>query len=248
LRATPTGAKTHVAHRSESGSRREARQSAVRSLRALGRDRTFILLTLLLAGYWFLWAQINISVPLAAIQLEGLAQGPKLAALAFAINAGPAILFQYPLVRVLGPRYPARLLLAISIGLCGMAMALVFATPLVPVFLAGIVLFALARMLIGPLINVVTADMAPAGMLGAYFGFGALSVALGAGGGQYIGGFLYDIATRQHLPIALWGTLLAVGIGGALGVSRLRLPAYAVSAKPDEDEIEDATRRASSSI
>lgn len=194
------------------------------TLRALGRDRPFIWLTVLLAGYWFLWAQMNITVPLMAIQLAGTRRGPGLAALAFAINAAPAILLQYPAVRLFGSRYRAGLLLAISSGLCGVGMALVFAAPFVPLFLAGVTFFALARMLIGPLSNVVTAELAPAGMLGAYFGFGALSVAVGAGGGQYVGGFLFDIASRHHLPLALWGTMLAVGLVVALGLWRLRLP------------------------
>ena len=200
------------------------RKSVLPELRVLGRDRAFIALTALLAGYWFLWSQMNITVPLAAIRLAGPTQGARLAALAFAINAAPAILLQYPAVRLLGPRFPARLLLAISTALCGMGMALVFATPYIPFFLAGVGFFALARMLIGPLTNVVTAEMAPAGMLGAYFGFGALSVAIGAGGGQYIGGSLFDLATRQHLPLALWGTMLFVGVVVAIGLWRLRLP------------------------
>jgi DHA1 family multidrug resistance protein-like MFS transporter len=87
-------------------------------------------------------------------------------------------------------------------------------------------------MLIGPLSNVVTAELAPAGMLGAYFGFGALSVAIGAGGGQYAGGFLFDIASRHHLPLALWGTMLAVGLVVALGLWRLRLPERDLSCQP----------------
>ena len=206
------------------GGRAESRLAVGPTLRILGRDRVFIALTLLLAGYWFLWAQMNITVPLAAIQLVGPTRGPQLAALAFAINAGPAILLQYPAVRLLGPRYSTRLLLAVSTGLCAVGIALVFATPHVPLFLAGVTLFALARMLIGPLINVVTADLAPIGMLGAYFGFGALSIAIGAGGGQYIGGILYDIAFRWHLPFALWGTMLAVGLIVTVGLWRLRLP------------------------
>ncbi|HKV85452.1 MAG TPA: MFS transporter [Ktedonobacterales bacterium] len=200
------------------------RRSVRPTLRALRHDRAFIWLTALLAGYWFLWAQINITVPLVAIQIAGRTRGPQLAALAFAINAAPAILLQYPAVRLFGPRYPAGLLLAISTGLCGMGMALVFATPLVPLFLAGVAFFALARMLIGPLSNVVTAELAPSGMLGAYFGFGALSVAIGAGSGQYAGGSLFDFATSHHAPLALWGTMLAVGLVVALGLWRLRLP------------------------
>jgi hypothetical protein len=69
------------------------------------------------------------------------------------------------------------------------------AAPGVTVFLLGVLLFVLARTVIWPTINTVTAERA-AGMLGASFGFGALAIALGAGAGQITGGWLYDIATR----------------------------------------------------
>jgi MFS transporter, DHA1 family, multidrug resistance protein len=190
------------------------------TLRTLWSDRSFVWLTALLAGFWFLWAQINITVPLAAAQLGGA----RLAGVAFAINAAPAILLQYPVARFVGQRYPARVVLAISVALCGAGMALAFASPSLAVFFGGISIFALARMLIWPMVNVVTADMAPAGRLGAYFGFGALAVAIGAGVGQFAGGFLYDAAHTYHQPALLWVSMILVGAGVAVGLWRLPLP------------------------
>lgn len=192
-------------------------------VRALLTDRTFVWLTILLAGFWFLWAQINITVPLAAVQLGGPERGAQLAALAFAINAGPAILLQYPLTSFIGTRYPAQLVLAICVAVCGLGMALVFAAPVLLFFVAGVALFALARMLIWPTVNVVTADLAPTGMLGAYFGFGALAVAVGAGTGQFAGGFLYDAARSHGQAAFLWAPFLVIGLVAAYGLIRLRL-------------------------
>jgi DHA1 family multidrug resistance protein-like MFS transporter len=191
-----------------------------RTLRALCHDRVLVWMTALLAGFWFLWAQMNISVPLAAAQLGG----PRLVALAFVANAGPAILLQYSLARYTGARYSARALLGTSCAMSGIGMALVFVSPFVTVFFCGIALFALGRLLIGPVINAVTADLAPEGMLGAYYGFAALSVGIGAGAGQYAGGLLYDLALVHHQPALLWVTLTAVGLGSGLGLWRLSLP------------------------
>jgi DHA1 family multidrug resistance protein-like MFS transporter len=190
------------------------------SLALLLRDRTFVWLTGLLAGFWFLWAQLNISVPLVAAQLGGA----RLAGAAFAINAGPAVLLQYPVARVVGRRVSARVVLAISVALCGVGMALAFAGLSVAIFVAGVGLFALARMLIWPTVNAVTADLAPEGRLGAYFGFGALAVAIGAGGGQLTGGMLYDMARSAHQPALLWGSMLVIGLGTGAGLLRLALP------------------------
>ncbi|GAC1457841.1 MAG: MFS transporter [Ktedonobacterales bacterium] len=191
-----------------------------RTIRALCQDTTFIWLTVMLVGFWFLWAQINITVPLAAVQLGR----DRLVALVFAINAGPAIVLQYPLARFASRRYSPRAVLATSVGLSGVGIALVFVSNSVPIFLLGVLIFALARMLIWPTVNAVTADLAPAGMLGAYFGFGALAVAVGAGGGQYAGGFLYDAAHALHQSALLWLTFAIVGMGAAVGLARLALP------------------------
>jgi DHA1 family multidrug resistance protein-like MFS transporter len=218
------------------GARAEAQKATglratLAALAALGRDRTFLLLTLLLAGFWFLWAQMNITVPLEAVKLGGPERGPRLAALAFAINAGPAIVIQYPLARFVGERFDLGRVLAVCTLISGLGMALAFATPLVPLFILGIALFALARMLVWPTMNVLTASLAPQGMLGAYFGFGALALAIGGGVGQYAGGFLYDTAGRTQQPALLWGPLLLVGIGAAAGLRRLPLRGRAEKAR-----------------
>jgi MFS transporter, DHA1 family, multidrug resistance protein len=202
---------------SRSGLHRMPRSQA--PLPVLMRDRTFVALTALLAGFWFLWAQLNITVPLRAASIGGA----RLAGLAFAVNAAPAIVLQYPVARFIGKRFIPKHVLTGSLTLCGIGMVVAFAAPDVNVFLAGVLLFALARMVLWPTINTVTAERAPAGMLGAYFGFGALAVALGAGAGQVTGGWLYDIAARWHQPAVLYGSFGMVGLVTTIGLARLRL-------------------------
>jgi MFS transporter, DHA1 family, multidrug resistance protein len=211
------------------------------TLRTLWRDRTFVLLTLLLAGFWFLWAQLNIAVPLAAVRIGGPSFGATLAGLAFAINAAPAILIQYPLARYVGERYTPRVVLAASVALSGAGMALVFVTPSIAIFVVGIAVFALARMLVWPTVNAVTADLAPAHMLGAYFGFGALAVAIGAGLGQFLGGLLFDIATASRQPAVLWAPILLIALAAAYGLSRLRLPTRAAT-MPEREPVQPAVK------
>ena len=211
------------------------------TLRTLRRDRTFVLLTLLLAGFWFLWAQLNIGVPLAAVRIGGPTFGATLAGLAFAINAAPAILIQYPLARYVGERYTPRVALVASVALSGVGMALVFVTANVAIFVLGIAVFALARMLVWPTVNAVTANLAPPHMLGAYFGFGALAVAIGAGLGQFLGGFLFDLSTASHQPAVLWAPILLIGLAAAYGLSRLSLPAH-IAAVPERESVQSAVK------
>jgi DHA1 family multidrug resistance protein-like MFS transporter len=177
-------------------------------------------LTVLLAGYWFIWAQINLTVPLAAARFGGV----RLAALVLALNAGLSIVLQYPLNSLVSRWCSHRTVLALCTALSAAGMALVFVSPLVSLLVLGVIVFALGRMIVSPVINVITAELAPAGKLGAYFGFGALSIGVGAGGGQIIGGVLYDAAQRYHQPALLWGSMLLVGTLVSLGLSRLRLP------------------------
>ena len=197
-----------------------AHTSLRNTLRVLARDRTFLWMTIFLSGFWFLWAQMNITVPLAAARLGGA----RFAAIAFALNAGPAILLQYPASRYLSERASSRLLLASSIAVSAIGIGMAFISSSPAIFFAGIGLFALARMLLGPTVNAVTAEIAPAGQLGTYFGFGALSIAFGAGLGQYGGGALYDVALRHGVSALLWGTFAGVGLIAAVGMAWLRLP------------------------
>jgi DHA1 family multidrug resistance protein-like MFS transporter len=202
------------------GQAREAEMRLGATLRLLWRDKTFLWLTVLLSGFWFIWAQINITVPLAAARLGGA----PLAALALSVNAGLAIVLQYPLSQLAGRHWTLPRLLVICTAVSAVGMALVFALPLVATLFAGIVVFALGRMVMGPVINSATAALAPAGKFGAYFGFGALAIAVGASGGQLAGGALYDVARRLDLPVLLWGSMLLAGVVVMLGLARLRLP------------------------
>lgn len=193
--------------------------SALHTLRLLAHDRVFLLLTVLTSGYWFLQAQLNITVPLASARLGG----PRMVAVAYAIYAGSAILLQYPAMRYFGSRFSARIVLVATVALAGLGLGLTAGASAIVTLVAGVTLFSLASLLINPMINWVTAELAPKGQLGAYFGFGALAVAIGGGAGQVAGGMLYDLAARLHQPLVLAGTLALVGLVSAAGLLRLRL-------------------------
>jgi len=196
-------------------------RSALRqTLSLLLRDRIFLQMTALTTGYWFLSTQINISVPLVAASLGG----PRMVAVVFSVYAGMAIVLQYPVVRYLGARFSARVLLGASTACAGLGLALAVGMHSILPLLIGIGLFAVARLQMQPTVNWVTSELAPQGQLGAYFGFGALSVAIGAGVGQITGGALYDLSLQLHQPFLLAGTLLLVAAITSTGLLRAQLP------------------------
>lgn len=61
------------------------------------RDRPFVTFNLLFVGYWFMWVQLTISLPLKATALSGTTDA---VGWVYALNAGMSVLLQYPLVRV----------------------------------------------------------------------------------------------------------------------------------------------------
>jgi DHA1 family multidrug resistance protein-like MFS transporter len=62
------------------------------------QNRTFVLLTLMMAGYYVLYVQVNITLPLFTVRLTG-SEGNV--ALIYGVSSGLAIAFQYISVRVL---------------------------------------------------------------------------------------------------------------------------------------------------
>lgn len=185
-------------------------------LRVAVRDRRFVLFTLALSGYFIISTQINVAVTLRAVALAG----PQATAPLYGMQAGLAVLLQYPLLR-LAERYLAPgVLLPLGVVAVGSALGLMSLAAGFPALLACTALFSLGSMLVFPSQQTLTARLAPTGLAGSYFGFGALSLGVGGGVGSVLGGLLVDAGTRLHLPALPWLTFLVLGLLTALGLTR----------------------------
>lgn len=179
-------------------------------------DRPFMLYNAILMGYWFMWVQISISLPLAA---KGVGGGPDTVGWIYAINAALTIVLQYPLLRL-----TARLLQPMMILICGCAfMALglgaVAIAGDVPGLLLCVVIFAIGSLLAMPSQQTVTANLANPAALGSYFGVSSLALAFGGGLGNLSGGILYDVGRGSLLPQLPWLVFMVVGLSSALGLA-----------------------------
>ena len=87
--------------------------------------------------------------------------------------------------------------------------------------LACVAIFSIGAMLVQPVQQSLTAEMAEPTVLGAYFGFSALALAFGGGIGNFAGGWLYDLAGRLDLPALPWLTFALVAAIVALGLLML---------------------------
>jgi DHA1 family multidrug resistance protein-like MFS transporter len=181
-------------------------------------DRTFMTFNILLMGYWFMWVQLSISLPLVATAMGGTSDAVSWI---YALNSGMSVLLQYPLLR-LAERWlqPLPILICgvaiMAIGLGGVALA-----GSVPALLLCVALFSIGALLASPSQQTVTAGFSNPAALGSYFGVNALALALGGGLGNYSGGLLYGLGKDNSTPALPWLIFCAVGVCAALGLGLL---------------------------
>jgi MFS transporter, DHA1 family, multidrug resistance protein len=209
--------------------------SFLASMGRIWHDRVFVTLTLLLCGYWFLWVQIAISLPLAAERLAWapMGEGPLASAVAWALTLSTPVSLVYTLNALLtiGLQYQAVRLterwlapataLALGVGLVGLGLACVPLATSMLGLLGCVALFSLGTLLVAPTSRTITAQIAPAEEIGAYFGASALAVAFGGGLGNFAGGWLTDVGAAAGTPALPWLIFGAVGLAAALGLLAL---------------------------
>lgn len=190
-------------------------QSAGAGLKMAARDVPFVTFTVLMMGYWFMWVQLSIAMPLEIKHLTG---NDGSVGIMFTVSAILSIVLQVPALR-LAERF-FRPTPTIIVGMLAMAfgMGSVALTSSVVAFYASLFFFSLGSVLATPSAQTVTAEMADDRARGAYFGVGSLAMAVGGGLGHILGGTLVDVAARQNAPGLPWVIFAAVGLLSAVGL------------------------------
>lgn len=192
-----------------------APQTVRAGLRLAGRDRPFVIFTGLMMGFWFMWVQLSIAMPL---QIKHLTGQDSSVGIMFTVAAVLAIVLQVPALR-LAARYlrPTPTIIA---GMVSMAlgMGLVAFNQTVVAFYVSLFFFSLGSVLATPSTQTVTAEMADDRARGAYFGVGSLAMAVGGGLGHILGGSLVDLAAQRHTPALPWLVFAGVGLVSAAGL------------------------------
>lgn len=185
-------------------------------------DRTFMLYLLILSGYWFCWVQFSISVVLAATSITGSATA---VAWMYAVNSIITILLGYLLPRLMERWLSPLGLLIAGISTIASGLGLIAFANGFPVLLIAAGVFAIGSVLARPGEQTVTANLASPNARGTYFGVAALSLALGGGLGNFLGGTFVDLGRSLELPALPWIVFFLIGMGSALALwlHRLRL-------------------------
>jgi DHA1 family multidrug resistance protein-like MFS transporter len=207
------------------------RRGLTTGFRLAFHDRPFVSFTLLLLGYWFLWVQFSISLPLLAKDVSGTTDAVSWI---YGINSGMNIFLQYPLLRLVERRL--RPLPTLILGIVVMAagfggLALIHT---VPGLLFCVMLISTGMLLAAPSQQTVTAGLTNPAALGSYFGVSSLAVALGGGLGNVSGGLLYDLGRQFAAPALAWAVFALVGFGTAAGLGLTLLRRRAPVAPPQD--------------
>ena len=185
-------------------------------LAGVARDTRFVWFTVTMAGFWFVANQVYLCVPIHISRVTG---DVSLVGYSFALQAVVAVTLQVPLVRLACRLITPLRTMAVGLGLMGVslgAIALVGDGVGILLCVAG---FAVGRVLVEPVRDAVTAEMAAPGAAAAYFGFGYLSLAFGGTIGNYVGGRLMDLSAAPEYAVVPWAVF--AGVGAAAGVGML---------------------------
>lgn len=192
-----------------------SKQSAGAGLKLAARDIPFVTFTVLMMGYWFMWVQLSIAMPLEIKHLTG--QDASVGIM-FTVSAVLAIILQVPALRLAEKLLrPTPTIIA---GMISMAfgMGLIAVTQSVVSFYIALFFFSLGSVLATPSTQTVTAAMCDERARGAYFGVGSLAMAVGGGLGHIMGGTLVDIAAQRQTPALPWVIFAGVGLLSAAGL------------------------------
>ena len=182
------------------------------------RDRRFVVFTILLVGYWFLWSHLGIAVSLRAIRLAG---SRNAVSWVYTLTSVMSIALQIPVMNFLERRFSPMPTLAFGIGLMALALGCMVFVSSIAGLLVCVGLLALGGLIASPVQQTIVARMADPRALGSYFGVNGLAVAFGGGVGSYVAGALYDFG-KGDLAWLPWATALLVGLISAFGLFVLR--------------------------
>jgi MFS transporter, DHA1 family, multidrug resistance protein len=152
-------------------------------------DKNIVYITLVSSGFWFLYTQLTLSIPLYTKEVLNL---DLLVAVLFTINGILVIVLQYPLLNYFERRHSLPSILSYGMLFIMAGFLCIFAFPSMISMLVFITLFTVGEVLVAPTLDNAASQIAPhVSKVGGYLGFISLGWAIGGTLGNMLGGFLY---------------------------------------------------------
>jgi DHA1 family multidrug resistance protein-like MFS transporter len=190
-------------------------QTLTHGLQLALRDRPFVILIALLMGYWFLWVQLTLSVPLKAEALTG--EEGSVGAV-YLVNSLITIFLQMPLMRWLEPRVRPMPATVIGLGLMALGLGSIAVAGSIVALLVCIGVFSIGNLIALANQNLVIANLAHPDARGSYFGVSSIALAFGGSLGNFVGSALYGASVEHETPMLPWLVIGAIGLLAAIGL------------------------------
>ncbi len=180
-------------------------------------DRHFLQLVAVGVGFWFMFMQLYLAIPLYVVEVTGRQEAVSAVNL---LLAALVIVLQYKVTMIVS-RYQLGAAMILGLLLMGAGLLVMGQVPLLIVMVAAFVVFAFGIMIVEPTFYELTSRYAKREMSATYFGFAALAMGIGGGLSQGVGGYLIDAGHVLGLPSLLWWVCAAVALISAWGMYRL---------------------------
>ena len=173
------------------------------------KDRKFTHYVLTLTGYYVLWVQIMLMLPLTITNVSG---SPSYVKWMYAIQATISLCLLYPLARISEKYFRLDQRLKFGLLLMSFAFIIIGFTSQLSILLSLIALFYFGAIIAEPARETLATVLTNPKAKGSYMGFSRLGLALGGFIGYTGAGWLYDLALQIGLPHLPWIILTLVGL------------------------------------
>jgi len=169
----------------------------------------FMLFLLIFTGYWIVYWQEFITLPLYVVKYINPDADTELL-----LASGPITVISLTvLINVLMQKLPAMRAIALGTLISGLAWLFLIFFPSVPMVVVTLVAVALGEIIQSPRYYEYISRLAPSGQQGTYMGFAFLPIGIGSLIGGWFGGtLLHHFGEVKHQPSGIWWVVAGVGV------------------------------------
>jgi len=191
----------------------ESLAQAAKNFRTVVTNPRFMLFLLIFTGYWVMYWQEFITLPLYIHDYVNPKTDTELM-----LVTGPLVVISLTVVvSFLTQKIAAFRAVILGTLISGLAWVVLAVRPTVPMAIATLVVVALGEITQSPRYYEYISRLAPAGQQGTYMGFAFLPIGIGSLVGGWFGGALvHRFGEVQHQPGRIWWAVAGVGVLTAL--------------------------------
>ncbi|WP_265457514.1 MFS transporter [Enterococcus sp. HY326] len=185
-------------------------------LTAVFQDQQLITLTLITSGFWFLYSQFTLTIPL---YISNFFSNDNLISMVYSLDGVLALVLQMILLGWLQKFFSLQKIFILASFILATAFFWLALGENVAFLMLFTFCFSLGVMCIIPIIDDLTATIAPNQHLATYLGFVSFGWGIGGTLGNLLGGRLFELFFQRRQIKLLWLIFLLIGLGLAFAVT-----------------------------